>query len=106
MQMNAHGDAVNTMYPIGSNGASQAILDAKALTRALIENKYCMEALDAYDKERVPATSMAVLQNRQKVPDFIMELLDEHFPMEEIKGIMNKYKQITNVDIQIQKDKN
>jgi hypothetical protein len=106
MQMNAHGDDAPPMCPIGSNGASQPILDAKDLKRALSENKYCMEALDAYDKERVPATSMAVLQNRQKVPDFIMELLDKHFPMEEIKGIMNKYKQITNFDIQIQKDKN
>ncbi|MCM3162246.1 FAD-dependent monooxygenase [Metabacillus litoralis] len=32
------GDAAHPMYPIGSNGASQAILDADALGKALLEH--------------------------------------------------------------------
>jgi 5-methylphenazine-1-carboxylate 1-monooxygenase len=102
------GDAAHPMYPIGSNGASQAILDADALTTALIEEPDWQSALERYDAERVPATAKVVLQNRQKGPDFIMDLMEERFPegfttdqipQEELAGIMEQYKQIAGFDI-------
>lgn len=102
------GDAAHPMYPIGSNGASQAILDADALTTALIEEPDWQSALERYDAERVPATAKVVLQNRQKGPDFIMDLMEERFPegftpdqipQEELAGIMEHYKQIAGFDI-------
>ena len=102
------GDAAHPMYPIGSNGASQAILDADALTAALIEEPDWQSALERYDAERVPATAKVVLQNRQKGPDFIMDLMEERFPAgftpdqiphEELAGIMEQYKQIAGFDI-------
>ena len=55
------GDAAHPMYPIGSNGASQAILDADALTNALIEESTIDAALARYDAERVPITGKIVL---------------------------------------------
>ena len=102
------GDAAHPMYPIGSNGASQAILDADALTTALIEEPNWQSALERYDAERVPATAKVVLQNRQKGPDFIMDLMEERFPEgftpdqvphDELAGIMEQYKQIAGFDI-------
>lgn len=62
------GDAAHPMYPIGSNGASQAILDAEALCTALQEERNWQTALKRYDEERVPAAAKVVLQNRQKAP--------------------------------------
>ena len=103
------GDAAHPMYPIGSNGASQAILDADALALALLAEKDVVQALVNYDNERVPATAKVVLQNRQKGPDFIMDLMEERFPAgfseaeiphEELAQIMNQYKQVAGFDIQ------
>ena len=103
------GDAAHPMYPIGSNGASQAILDADALTNALVEEPDIDAALLRYDNERVPVTGKIVLQNRQKGPDFIMDLMEERFPNgfskgeiphDELEEIMENYKQVAGFDIQ------
>ena len=58
------GDAAHPMYPVGSNGASQAVLDARALTRHLASGASVPDALAAYDAERRPMTSEIVLNNR------------------------------------------
>ena len=50
------GDAAHPMYPIGSNGASQAILDARVLTREILAHGPTHAALAAYEAERRPAT--------------------------------------------------
>jgi 5-methylphenazine-1-carboxylate 1-monooxygenase len=103
------GDAAHPMYPIGSNGASQAILDAEALTDALLTEKNPESALKQYDAGRVPATARVVLQNRQKGPDSIMDLMEDRFPdgfredeipREELASIMEHYKQVAGFDIQ------
>jgi 2-polyprenyl-6-methoxyphenol hydroxylase-like FAD-dependent oxidoreductase len=103
------GDAAHPMYPIGSNGASQAILDADALALALIREPDVEKALLTYDAERVPATAQVVLQNRQKGPDFIMDLMEERFPEgfeegqvphAELAEVMAKYKQIAGFDVE------
>lgn len=102
------GDAAHPMYPIGSNGASQAILDAEVLTLALQEESDWRSALARYDAERVPAAAKVVLQNRQKGPDFIMDLMEERFPQgfspaeiphDELADIMEHYKQVAGFDI-------
>lgn len=103
------GDAAHPMYPIGSNGASQAILDADALALALQKHVDAIEALKAYDAERVPATAQVVLQNRQKGPDFIMDLMEERFPKgfqegevphEELAEVMAHYKKVAGFDVE------
>ncbi|MDE2596671.1 MAG: flavin-dependent oxidoreductase [Sphingomonadales bacterium] len=74
------GDAAHPMYPIGSNGASQGILDADALVRALAANGDPVAALKAYEAERLPATAQIVLTNRQNGPEICMQMAEERAP--------------------------
>lgn len=64
------------MCPIGSNGASQAILDAEAIANALAKLPI-PDALLAYDEERRPATAKLVLLNRQNGPEQVMQIAEE-----------------------------
>ncbi len=66
------GDAAHPMVPRGSNGAGQAILDARALTSALLEHGDAIVALAAYEKQRLEATTRIVLTNRTNPPDAIL----------------------------------
>jgi 5-methylphenazine-1-carboxylate 1-monooxygenase len=74
------GDAAHPMYPIGSNGASQGILDADALMRALSEHDDPLLALKAYEAERLPATAKIVLANRGNGPEVCMQLAEARAP--------------------------
>lgn len=74
------GDAAHPMYPIGSNGASQGILDADALVRALAAHEDPLAALRAYEAERLPATAAIVLANRGNGPEICMQLCEERAP--------------------------
>jgi 2-polyprenyl-6-methoxyphenol hydroxylase-like FAD-dependent oxidoreductase len=74
------GDAAHAMYPIGSNGASQAILDARVLTREILSHGTTPEALAAYEAERRPATAKIVLANRQNGPEEVMQRVEEMAP--------------------------
>jgi 2-polyprenyl-6-methoxyphenol hydroxylase-like FAD-dependent oxidoreductase len=74
------GDAAHPMYPIGSNGASQAILDARVLTRELVAKGVSGEALAAYAAERNPATARIVLANRGNGPEQVMQLVERRAP--------------------------
>ena len=69
------GDAAHPMYPIGSNGASQAILDARAIATALAGGGPVDAALTAYEEMRLPATAEIVRLNRQNGPEQVMQLL-------------------------------
>ncbi|HTE39793.1 MAG TPA: flavin-dependent oxidoreductase [Steroidobacteraceae bacterium] len=73
------GDAAHPMYPIGSNGASQAILDAEVLAAAL-RNDDVDAALAEYESARRPATSKIVLSNRQNGPEQVMQIAEERAP--------------------------
>jgi 2-polyprenyl-6-methoxyphenol hydroxylase-like FAD-dependent oxidoreductase len=66
------GDAAHPMVPRGSNGAGQAILDARALTAALLEHTDPVAALALYEKQRLEATTRVVLTNRSNPPDAIL----------------------------------
>jgi len=74
------GDAAHAMYPIGSNGASQAILDARVLTREILARGAGPEALETYEAERRPATAKIVLANRENGPEQVMQRVEELAP--------------------------
>jgi 2-polyprenyl-6-methoxyphenol hydroxylase-like FAD-dependent oxidoreductase len=75
------GDAAHPMYPIGSNGASQAILDARVLTGCLRTYPDDVErALLRYDEERRPVTAEIVMANRRFGPELPMHLVEERAP--------------------------
>jgi 2-polyprenyl-6-methoxyphenol hydroxylase-like FAD-dependent oxidoreductase len=66
------GDAAHPMVPRGSNGAGQAILDARALVSALLESLDPAAAFALYEKRRLEATTRIVLTNRSNPPDAIL----------------------------------
>jgi 2-polyprenyl-6-methoxyphenol hydroxylase-like FAD-dependent oxidoreductase len=68
------------MYPVGSNGASQAVLDARALARHLASGAPVPRALAAYDAERRPVTTEIVLNNRKGGPERVIDMLEERAP--------------------------
>jgi 2-polyprenyl-6-methoxyphenol hydroxylase-like FAD-dependent oxidoreductase len=74
------GDAAHPMYPVGSNGASQAVLDAVALARHLAVGGDVVAALAAYDAERRPMTSEVVLNNRKGGPEGVIDALEVRAP--------------------------
>ena len=75
------GDAAHPMYPIGSNGASQAVLDARVLAGCLRCSPDDPDrALAIYDAHRRPATGAIVLANRQLGPEAPMQLVHERAP--------------------------
>ena len=71
------GDAAHVMYPVGSNGASQAVVDGRKLGRAFLDHGVGVEALDVYEAELLPATARMVLQNRGRGPDWVMQLVED-----------------------------
>jgi 5-methylphenazine-1-carboxylate 1-monooxygenase len=70
------GDAAHPMYPVGSNGASQAVLDARSLAEHLRTQTSVEVALGAYDGERRPPTSQIVLSNRRGGPEGVIDLVE------------------------------
>jgi len=74
------GDAAHPMFPIGSNGATQAILDAKALADALAAHAGLDAALDAYEDERRPMCARIVEMNRREGLDAILDRVEALAP--------------------------
>jgi 5-methylphenazine-1-carboxylate 1-monooxygenase len=100
------GDAAHPMVPRGSNGAGQAILDARALTSALLEHDDPVAALAAYEKQRLEATTRIVLTNRSNPPDAILRevfqrtrdqpfnAIDDVISRDELVALSEGYKRI------------
>ena len=75
------GNAAHPMYPIGSNGASQAILDARVLAGCLRRHPGDVdEALQRYEAARRPATAAIVQANRGLGPELPMRLVEQRAP--------------------------
>jgi 2-polyprenyl-6-methoxyphenol hydroxylase-like FAD-dependent oxidoreductase len=102
------GDAAHPTYPVGSNGSSQAILDARALAYALA-NFPITEALAWYENERLPKTRALQAANRGMGPELVMQLAHERapqgfevvtdvIPQDELDGIAAQYKKIAGFD--------
>lgn len=69
------------MCPIGSNGASQAVLDARVPAGCLRDHGGDpIEALERYEAERRPATAAVVLANRQLGPEKLVAVVEERAP--------------------------
>jgi len=71
------GDAAHVMYPTGSNGASQAVMDARVLGATILEHGVTPAALQAYDARLCAEISAVVLRNRGAGPFGLLNLLDE-----------------------------
>ena len=74
------GDAAHPMHPIGSQAGSQAILDARTLTAALLAVADPVEALLHYDSERRPRMNDITLRNRRFGPEAALQLVEERAP--------------------------
>jgi len=97
------GDAAHVMYPVGSNGASQAIVDARVLGAAFLEHGVGRTALEAYQTALLDDMSALVLRNRGAGPVSILGLVDERcggvfdniddvIPRHEVEHFMAEYK--------------
>jgi 2-polyprenyl-6-methoxyphenol hydroxylase-like FAD-dependent oxidoreductase len=105
------GDAAHPMYPIGSNGASQAILDARVLTGCLLASPGDVDlALARYERARRPATARIVTANREMGPELPMQLVEERAPdgferladvisHQELASIAEHYKRVAGFSI-------
>ena len=74
------GDAAHPMYPVGSNGASQAIIDARSLANHLVGADHPMQALHAYETERLPTTAEIVRSNRKGGPEGVIDAVEALAP--------------------------
>jgi 5-methylphenazine-1-carboxylate 1-monooxygenase len=100
------GDAAHPMYPRGSNGAAQAVIDARTLADALAAHADPRAALRAYEDVRRETTARIVRTNREHPPDFInikveelvgdrpFENLDDYITQEELRTLSEQYKRI------------
>lgn len=108
------GDAAHAMYPIGSNGASQAIIDAESIAKHLSSTTSSPvsipEALKAYETERLPPTAKIVMANRANGPDHVLQLAEERapsgfsnvydvIPKEELEEIGKVYKKVAGFEM-------
>lgn len=110
------GDAAHAMYPIGSNGSAQAIMDVAYLVECfqMLRNKRVSSlehALLEYEAERLPITSGIVLRNRLNGPEQVMQLAEERapngfnniedvVPRAELEEIAARYKRVAGFDIE------
>lgn len=74
------GDAAHPMYPIGSNGGSQAVLDARVLARCLATEPDSVKALGRYEDERREVTSALVLAHRSLPIEETIAMVAERAP--------------------------
>ena len=74
------GDAAHPMYPVGSNGAAQAILDARSLADWLRKADHPMQALHEYERDRLPKTAEIVRLNRKGGPERVIDEVEKLAP--------------------------
>ncbi|MEH2511228.1 2-polyprenyl-6-methoxyphenol hydroxylase-like FAD-dependent oxidoreductase [Nitrobacteraceae bacterium AZCC 1564] len=99
------GDAAHAMYPFGSNGASQAILDARVLAYQLATASDIDVALSAYEADRRPITSEVQLANRRQAGDVMARVSAlarrgaHNDAATELKDVERRYKQLAGFDV-------
>jgi 2-polyprenyl-6-methoxyphenol hydroxylase-like FAD-dependent oxidoreductase len=74
------GDAAHPMYPVGSNGSAQAILDARSLADLLARSEHPREALYRYELDRLPKTAEIVRTNRIGGPERVIDEVEKLSP--------------------------
>jgi 5-methylphenazine-1-carboxylate 1-monooxygenase len=108
------GDAAHPMYPMGSNGAGQAILDATALADQLVRHADPRDALRGYELQRLSATSEIVVSNRAGGPERVIDEVERRAPagfsrLEDViapaalEAIVSSYDRVTSSRAQSQR---
>lgn len=109
--MTLAGDAAHPMYPRGSNGSAQGLIDARALADALAANANPDDALRAYEAERVAKAARVVRTNRETPPDLInirveeltqdqkFDDLDKFITQDELRAISERYKAVAGFTV-------
>ncbi len=100
------GDAAHPMYPRGSNGSAQSLIDARTLADLMERNPDPVAALQSYEKARLGPTAQVVQTNRTVPPDFInikvdelsggkpFRHIDDLISQDELRAISENYKRI------------
>ncbi len=105
------GDAAHPTYPVGSNGASQAIIDARVIGAKFLEHGLVRQALQSYEDDVRPVTTGVGMANRagggpdgvlQRVEDLCggeFDDIDDVIPRAELAAHAEKYKSIAGFSI-------
>ena len=106
------GDAAHATYPVGSNGASQAIIDARKLGAALRDHGVTPAALEAYEAEMRPRAEGILRANRGAGPDAVMQMVEDRcggtfdniedvIPRADLAAHAEKYKRLSGFSIEV-----
>jgi 2-polyprenyl-6-methoxyphenol hydroxylase-like FAD-dependent oxidoreductase len=105
------GDAAHPMYPRGSNGSAQALIDARTLAE-LLASRGPLDALAEYERVRLAPTARIVETNRTVPPDFIIMKVDELtggrpfgkledvISQEQLRRLSDEYKKIAGFSLE------
>lgn len=104
------GDAAHPTYPVGSNGATQAVLDARVLGAALVKHGLTQAALQEYEAKMRPLTTGIVMANRGSGPDAILQRvedicggeftdIEDVIPRQELADHAARYKSLAGTDV-------
>jgi 2-polyprenyl-6-methoxyphenol hydroxylase-like FAD-dependent oxidoreductase len=105
------GDAAHPMYPRGSNGSAQGLIDARVLAACLSEDPDAVAALRAYQAARAGPAAEVVRTNRTAPPDFInirveeltgdrpFDKLDDFITQDELRALSDQYKRVAGYSI-------
>jgi 2-polyprenyl-6-methoxyphenol hydroxylase-like FAD-dependent oxidoreductase len=104
------GDAAHPMYPRGSNGGGQAILDARTLAHCLTQERDPLVALQRYEALRLETTARIVRMNRANPPDAILRevylrtgdkpfaRIEDVISADELQALSDGYKRVSGSD--------
>lgn len=104
------GDAAHAMYPIGSNGATQSIIDGCALAHHLVEQASVAAGVAAYQADRLPKMTELQTANRRQGPEVVIDLAcqrapngfadrDEVFADGELDEIAASYRRVSSMEL-------
>ena len=105
------GDAAHPMYPRGSGGSAQGLIDARVLAALLSEHADPVAALRAYEDARAGPAGRVVLTNRTQPPDFInirveeltgdkpFDHLDDFITQDELRALSDQYKAVAGYSL-------
>ncbi len=105
------GDAAHATYPVGSNGASQAVLDARVLGAAFLKQGVGPDALQVYEAIRRPPCNAVIRANRGEGPDAVMQWVEERcggqfddiedvIPCADLAAHADRYKQLSGMTVE------
>ncbi|MER6912737.1 FAD-dependent monooxygenase [Streptomyces sp. NPDC000594] len=96
------GDAAHPMYPMGMNGGSQSMVDARVLAWCLAREKDPVAALRRYDRIRRPIVNAVVLANRELGPEEIIARAEDHggpLPARRAEELATRYRELARATV-------